>query len=239
MAVAFVGNGTLATNTTTASMNITDAAVSSGTYLLIATLIAKSNVDLQPPDGTWTELIDGWTDCTAAADDHKFAVFYKTVSSYTGGVAYTFFKDIDDNVLWAGVISTWSGHDPVSPLDDTAVGSTGTTAAAENVSFPAFDPTGVDSEIVFVAFYGNDLTTFAAAMSSDVNPDCTKRFDLETASGNDATIALTSGPTTDGSNIASRTWASGSTTDAGNTGVVFGIKTPAAARLLALLGVGL
>jgi hypothetical protein len=65
-------------------------------------------------------------------------------------------------------------------------------------------------------------------MSGDTNPDCVRRFDLETGTGTDATIALTSGPTTDGSNIASRTWASAATTDSGNTGMVFGLK-PAAA----------
>ena len=60
-------------------------------------------------------------------------------------------------------------------------------------------------------------------MSNDVNPDCTTRFDLETSTGNDATIMCTTG-SNDGSNVAARTWATSSTTDAGSTGVVFALK---------------
>jgi hypothetical protein len=100
-------------------------------------------------------------------------------------------------------------------------------AASDNITFPAFDPQGVETHVVFMGFYGNDLTTMNAAMSADTNPDCTTRYDLETSSGNDCTLACTSG-LSDGSNIASRTWASASTTDAGSTAVVFGLKpTPA------------
>lgn len=243
MAVTFVGNGVLGVNATTPSQTITDASVAVGNYVLIAVVINKGlAAAIAPPDGTWSLLVLGSTDCTTAADDHSYAIYYKLVTSYSGGVGYTFTKDIDDNVTFGGIISTWAGADGTNPIDDTAVGVTPTTSAADDVSFPAFDPTGTDSHIIYVAIYGNDLTTFAAAMSSDTNPDCTKRFDVETSTGTDVSIALTSGDTTDGSNIASRTWASSSTTDAGSTGIVFGLKTPVVAttpRLLALLGVGL
>jgi hypothetical protein len=244
VAVTFTAAGVLAGNATTPSQNITSPAVAVGDYVLIAVIINKGrSAAISPPDGTWTEIVFGSTDCTTAADDHSYVVYWKRVTSDAGGTAYTFTKDIDDNVLFAGIISTWSGAvTSGDPLDGTAVGVTPTVGAADNVSFPAFDPTETDSHIIYVAIYGNDNTTFDAAMSSDTNPDCTKRFDVETSTGTDVSIALTSGDTTDGSSIASRTWASASTTDAGNTGIVFGIKpqaTAATPRLLALLGVGL
>lgn len=59
-------------------------------------------------------------------------------------------------------------------------------------------------------------------MSNDTNPNCTKDCDVESSTGTDCSIAFTSG-TNDGSNIASRTWASVSSTDAGSTGVVFAL----------------
>lgn len=227
MAVTFVAAGALATDTTVGTVTITAPACNADD-ILIACIIHKAlGANISAPDGTWTNITFGDNDCTTAADDHSYTLFWKRAVG--SGGSFAFANDIDDNLLLAGVISAWRGC-PTSgdPLDATAVGVQETVGAADNVTFPAFDPTNTDSHIVFIAFYGNDLTTFAAAMSSDVNPDCTTRFDLETSAGTDCTIACTSGDTTDGSNIASRTWASGSTTDAGNTGVVFGLRAAAA-----------
>ena len=94
------------------------------------------------------------------------------------------------------------------------------------MTFPAFDPTSTDVEVIFVAFYCGNVTTFSAAMSSDTNPDCTTRWDLETSAGANCTIACTSG-SNDGSNVASRTWASNADVDLENTGVVFALVVAA------------
>lgn len=234
MAVTHVGTSSLVSNVTVPQINITDTTVPLGSYLLIATIIAKSNVDITPPDLTWTEIIKGYNNCTLAADRHAYAIYYKRVTSYSGGQTYSFFKDFDDNLLFAGCISTWSGHRLTGELLDLAgVGVTATVAATENVSFPAIDPLGPITDattihMMYVAFYGNDLTNFGT-MTPNTNPVCTEKYDLETSSGTDATIAFTSGDN-DGTAILARTWASVSTTDAGNTGVVFGVNpepTPA------------
>ncbi len=223
MAVTFVAAGTLATDTTVGTVTVTAPACNADD-ILIACIIHKAlGANISPPDGTWTSIIFGDNDCTTAADDHSYAVFWKRATG--SGGSFAFANDVDDNLLLAGVISAWRGCPTAGdPLDATAASANETVGAADDVTFNAFDPTSTDSHIIFIAFYGNDLTTFAAAMSSDTNPDCTTRFDLETNAGTDCTIACTSGDTTDGSNIASRTWASGSTTDAGSTGVVFGLK---------------
>jgi hypothetical protein len=122
-------------------------------------------------------------------------------------------------------------------IDAAGVGVTATTTLTDDVSFPAYDPSGpvggaADVHVMFVAFYGNDLTGFSAAMSADTNPDCTTRVDLESSAGTDVTLALTSG-NNDGGNIAARTWASNSTANAANTGVVFAVnpEPPPAADL--------
>lgn len=250
MAVTFVAAGALATNITTTILPVVAPACAAND-ILIACIINKfqgAGSAILPPDGTWTaipavggiNIEDLFNNCTTVGDDHTISMYWKRATG--SGGTFNFTKDFDDNLLFAGVISAWRGAVTTgSPLDATLAGYTQTAGAADNVSFPAFDPTEVDSHIIYMAFYGNDLTTFAAAMSADTNPDCTKRFDLETANGTDCTIACTSGDTTDGSNIAARTWASASTNDAGSTGVVFALKpavVASAVPLRSLMGVG-
>lgn len=221
MSVTFVAAGSLGSSATVTPITITSPACNVGDLLICFLINKELNVTISAPDGTWTQIGQANGDCTTAADDHRWAIFWKTATS--SGESFSFSKSVDNNVLFMGAIAVWRGQDASNPIDATAVGIQTTVGAADNVTFPAFDPTSTDNETVFAAFYGNDLTTFNAAMSADTNPDCTTRFDLESSSGNDATIAVTSG-TNDGSNIASRTWASASSADAGNTGVVFAIK---------------
>lgn len=244
MAVTFTDKGALATITSGANLTVTSPTVASGDYILIACLLDKAlGTTWTPPDGTWTEIISGDADCTTGSSDFSYAIFWKRVTADTGATGYLFQRNLSGAQLGAGIISTWAGAvSSGDPLDASSVGVTVTAANADNVSFPAFDPTETNSHIIFVAYYGNDLTTFAAAMSGDTNPDCTTRFDVETSNGTDCSIALTSGDTTDGSNIAARTWASASTADAGSAGIVFGLKPAPPAvggqHLLALMGVG-
>lgn len=175
---------------------------------------------ISPPDGTWTQVVQT-QDATASI---TYAIYFKYATA--SGASYTFSKDINSGTLFGGVIAAWRNTDTSNPLDPTPGGATA-TASSDAVSFPAYDPTETDSHIVYTAFYSDDQTTFAAAMSSDTNPDCTTRVDQETPTATDFSIAITSGDTTDGSPIASRTWASNSTVDASNVGYVFALRTPA------------
>lgn len=222
MAVSFISAGALGLSATVTPIAVIAPACQQDDILLCCLINKELNVTISAPDGTWTEIYQANGDCTTAADDHRAAIFWKRATTADSGATFNFSKSADNNVLFAGVISVWRGCNPFTPLDATAVGATVTAAASDNVAFPAFKPTSAEGHVIFVAFYGNDLTTFNAAMSNDVNPDCTTRFDLETSTGNDCSIALTSG-NSDGSNIASRTWASASTADAGSTGVVFAL----------------
>jgi hypothetical protein len=217
----FVNAGSLATNITNQTLAVVSGAYQTNDILIVQVINKALTLAISAPDSTWTEIYQADGDCTTAADDHRAAIFWKRATTDGTGTTFNFTKP-SGTVLFAGVCSVWRGCNPFMPLDTTARGATVTAAASDNVSFPAFDPTGSECHIIFMAFYGNDLTTFGAAMSNDVNPDCTTRYDLETSSGNDCTLACTSG-NNDGSNIASRTWASASTTDAGSTGVVFGL----------------
>lgn len=221
MAVSFVAAGSNVTNTTNQTLALVAPTCQEDDILLACIINKALTVAISAPDSTWTEIYQANADCTTAAADHRAAIFWKRAEKLSSGDTFNFTK-ASGTVLFMGNISAWRGCNPFSPIDATAVGATVTVADNDNVTFPAFDPTSAEAHVVFVAFYGNDLTTFNAAMSSDVNPDCTTRWDNESSAGNDATIACTSG-LADGSNIASRTWASASTADAGSTGVVFGL----------------
>jgi hypothetical protein len=229
MAVTFQAAGALAVDNAIVTLPVV-APSCLANDILICCLINKNVTAnaVTPPTG-WTAVIaTEVNDCTTAAADHQYSIYWKRAVAADSGATFNFVKATDDNLLFAGVISAWRGAvTSDSPLDATAPVRTETAADSDNVSFPAFDP-AVACHVVFVAFYGNDNTTFAAAMSNDVDPDCTTRFDLESGTGNDCSIACTSGDSS-GANIAARTWASVSTADAGNTGVVFGL-VPATAK---------
>ena len=218
----FVAAGALANGTANSLGVVAPSGVLPGDILICQLMSKVLTNALSAPDGTWTQLYQANGDCTTAADDHRAALFWRRALPGDAGATFTFTRSAG-TALFCGVISAWRGCEAdATPIDATAVGSQVTVGAADNVTFPAFDPTSTSAHVLFFAFYGNDLTTFAAAMSVDTNPDCTTRYDLETATGNDATCACTSGDS-DGSNIASRTWASASTTDAGSTGVVLAL----------------
>jgi hypothetical protein len=212
---AFVGAGALAGNATVTPQAISSHASTIVGDILFCQLINKSataNV-VTPPDATWTKVIEASN--SAATGPHQYTLFWKR-ASLAGAQSYTFTKATDDNVLFAGVISTWRA----SGLDPTTRGVTATTSAADNVSFPAFDPVGV-AHVIYFAWYGLSATTFG--VMAGTNPTCTNRYDLESATGTTCTLSATSGDS-DPSAIGSRTWASASTTDAGNTGVVIALS---------------
>lgn len=217
--IRYVGAGTIAVNNTVTTQAIAQPTCQRGD-LLLAFIMNKGLANNITAESGWTQVFQSDVDCTTAADDHRVAIFRRFAAASTGN--HTFTKATDDNQTFGGYILAYRGVNR-TPIDATAVTSTTTVGAADNVSFPAFDPTAENAHIIYAAFYGQDATTFAAAMSSDTNPDCTLRSDQETSTGSDLSIAVTSGDTTDGSNIAARTWASNATTDSGNIGVVFAL----------------
>jgi hypothetical protein len=225
MSVSFVAAGAIGESATVTPITVTAPACQSGD-ILIATIINKEiTVTISPPDSTWTELYQGQADATLAADDFRAAVYWKRATG--SGGSFSFSKSADNNVEFAGIISAWRGcvvGDSANPIDATAVGNQVTTAVADNVTFPAFDPTAANGfcHVVFVAFYGNDLTTFSGTMSSSAECVTAVRYDLESSTGTDFSIAVCSGDAS-GNNIASRTWASASTADSSSIGVVFGL----------------
>jgi len=221
--ITLVNDGTPVANNTTTSITLTSP-TGYAHDLLIACLMNKNNTSntISAPSG-WTEIVQGHNACTTTDDSHQYAVFWKEATTNTAD--YIFTKATDDDSTFYGLIVRYRGQDQsANPIDATTPGVTETVGAQDNVEFPAFDPTATVNRTIFVGFYGNDQTSFAAAMNNDVNPDCTTEVNVETSTGTDASIGVCSG-LNDGTNIDARTWATSSTVDAGSTGVVFAVKT--------------
>jgi hypothetical protein len=219
VAITFVGAGSLITNATTQALIVSQHTNTLVGDIIFCQVINKSVTAnaVTPPDGTWTKLVEATNNAATANHRHQYSLFSKVVTA-AGVQTYTFTKATDDNFLLAGVISSWRGS---TTLDATALGTTVTTAATDNVSFPAFDPTSTSAHVLYFAYYGLAATTFGTMAGTD--PTCTNRYDLESSTGTACSLACTSGDST-GSAITSRTWASASTTDAGNTGVVLALS---------------
>ncbi len=225
MAVTFVASGTLASNTDQ-NRTITAPACNADDILICALYYQSSDAcTISAPDGTWTEVIaQGLNDTNIVARDIKYALFWKRATASGGD--FVFSKSVADAYPFGGVILAYRGAETTgSPVDATAPTAKNTSVATQNVSFNAFNPTSTDVRVIFVAYYSDNVTTFAAAMSNDTNPDCTIDTDQETSIGSDFTIAVTSG-TNNGDNVAARTWDSGQTTG-GATGIVFALVAEA------------
>lgn len=213
MAVTFVAAGTLIAELD-ASIDVVAPACAAND-LLIATLVTREDQAISAPDGTWTQIIQNFYE-----GDSRVAIFWKLATG--SGGTFTFTKAAGTQVF-GGVILAYRGQNLTNPLDATTATAKEAGGADDNVNFNAFDPTGTNSHIVYTAVYLDDQTAFSADMVANTNPACTVRTDQETSVGSDFSIAVTSGDTTDGSAIASRTWASNSTTNTRNVGFVFGL----------------
>ncbi len=225
MAVAFQAVGSIAARTDGISpLTITAPACLADDTLVACVADADATTTIVPP-GDWTQIVEG--DSGFTASKFRYGLFWKKAASGDSAANFDFVVGPSLSGAW-GVISAWRGAAvPDSPLDGTPGTEEASTNLQDNVPFDAYTPTTA-AHIVYMAFVKQDNTAMSAAMSSDTDPDCTTRFDLETNVGADFTFACTSGDCT-GAAITSRTWASNSTADGLTLGVVFGFAGAAVA----------
>jgi len=212
MAVTFVAAGALANNATTVTLACIAPACNVDD-ILICSIGQKANQVISAPDGTWTAFNE--TNNTA---NQRCSLFWKRATA--SGGTFNFTKPVDDNLLFCGVISAWRGCPGTgSPLDGSATVSNNTSS--DTVTYNTYDPVSTTTHVVAIGFYNDDNTT--AGSISGTNPTLTNRWDLETATGSDASIFGYSGDG-NGSATGSRSHSTTSTVDAINQGVLFGLK---------------
>lgn len=213
MAVDFRAVGALAANATTTTLAIV-APTLSVDDVMIASINQKANQLITPPAG-WEVVVE--VNNTTA---QRTSIFWKRAEAGDSGATFNFTKPSDDNILFCGCISAWSGCiTTATPIDATAP-STSANAAADEITYADFDPTETIAFVVAIGTYNEDQTT--AGGIGGTNPTFTNRWDLETPTGADSSIFGDSG-SSNGAATGARSQTSTSMTDAINTGILFGL----------------
>jgi hypothetical protein len=219
--MAFVAAGAIAAiadNTT--DLSVTAPAFtfngSAGQILLGFVMKNAVGVALSGPAG-WVQVAQDEYDPTSGRE-HRWAIFWKAAEDGDSEAVFVFTQASGGFTPFGGVIGVWDGVDG-TPIDASTPTSSG-NESADAVTFAAFDPTTTDGQLIAVAFYAQDETTFAATFGT---PEFTRRIDVETSAGSDLSIAVADAAT-DGTAVGSgQTWASNATTDGGSSGVLFAL----------------
>lgn len=227
MAVSFVAAGAIVGTVTLPQLSIV-APTLVADDIMIAAINAKDNQVWTAPAG-WTKF--GEVNNTTA---QRCTLAWKRAVAGDSGASFVFTVPTDNNITYQGVISAWRGAlVTATPIDATAP-TTSANASSDTVTYATFDPTETTAWVVAIGFYNEDLTTAGAI--GGTNPTFTNNFDLEDATGTDASIFGYSG-SSDGATTGARSHATTSMADAINVGVLFGlVAAPVAATTIESVG---
>lgn len=200
---AAVGSG-VATTTTTLSI-VAPACINND--VLFALIVSNNNIAVTPPTGDWTLIRE--TANTAAMQTY---LAYKRVGDNASGATFAF--TVGGTTVSFGVIVAYRG----CMLGGSPIGTSTSSAniSADNVTYATLTPTGTNRLIVAFGAYNLGATTAGAFSGTD--PTFTVRADLETATGNTASLFIHDGPSLTNIATGSRTLATASTVDAINHG---------------------
>lgn len=235
MAVVFEQAGALASNAATTTLAVIAPATVNADDILITVILNKDNQVITPPDGTWTKFVE--VNNTTA---QRLTIAWKRADGTEAGGTFNFTKPTDNNVLFCGVMSRWSGCiTTTSPVTGAGTPTTSANASSDTVTYATFDP-AIACHVVAVGVYNNDLTL--AGVIAGIDPILLNRWDLETNTGTDGSIFGYSGDSS-GAATGARSHSTTSTADDINIGCLFGLE-PAPAptdvpNALMMMGIGI
>ena len=215
MAVAFKNAGALAANATTVTLACVAPSGIVADDIMICAIMEKANQVISPPDGTWTKFVE--VNNTA---NQRLTLAWKRAAGTESGGTFNFTKPVDNNLLFIGVISVWSGCKVGATPIDASAPTTSPNASSDTVTYATFDPTETAAHVVAVGCYNNDLTTAGAIAGTD--PAFATRWDLESGTGTDGSLFGYSGSST-GAATGARSHSTTSTADDVNIGALFGL----------------
>lgn len=227
MPVAFVSAGALAANATTTTLNVVLPGSLVTGYILVISVLNKDNQVCTFPssevDGVsaWTKFVE----VNNTANQRMTLAWARvTNGANASGNTIAVTKPVDNNLLYCGVASVWSGAvESGSPVTGAGTPTTSANASSDTVTYATFDPS-IACHVVAVGVYNDDLTTAGSIAGTD--PTLTNRWDLETATGSDGSIFGYSGDST-GAATGARSHSTTSTADAINIGCLFGLEAAA------------
>src|SRR6266850_858981 len=180
MAVSFVAAGSpVATVTTTLALV---APVVIKNDVLFALIISNNNTAVVAP-GDWTLVSD--TTNTAAMRTY---LGYRRIGDAASGATFNF--TVAGTTLSYGVLVAYRG----CTLSGAIIGgfSSSANAVSDNVTYADLLPNGTNRTIVAFGAYNLNATTAGAFSGTD--PTFTNRVDVETATGNTASLFVHDGP---------------------------------------------
>jgi hypothetical protein len=202
---SFVSAGTgVATLTTTLALVAPTCQI--GDYLF-ALIVSNNNTALVLPSSSWTTIQD--VSNTAAM---RTAVAYKVVGSGDSGATFNF--TVNGTTLSFGVLVAYRGSALI-----------GTSSSSANISADAvtYATITTNPNALVVAFGAYNLNATTAGAMSGTDPTFTNRVDIETATGNTASLFVYDGSSS-GAAVGSRTHATTSTVDAINHGFLVELR---------------
>lgn len=218
MAVAFKANGTQAQSATITTISPAYPATVDANDIAIAFMFnkgASTTTISAPGGGGWTQIHQGSNGST-----QRCAIFWRRCDGSEDGATVTFTKSVDDNLLFFGMIATFSGcRVGATPIDATAA-SVSANASGDNITYATFDPTETLAHVVAIGFYNDNACSVAAPGGTD--PTFTNRTFVDTPDGTDGTMYMAEGASS-GAATGSRSHATTSAIDAISTGVMFGL----------------
>ncbi len=213
MAVAFQAVGADVAATTATLSLVAPAALDNDIF--IAHIMSNDNTVITLPQG-WT-LINGLNNTSAM---RQTSAWHR--ASNESGATFVF-GGFGGVLLEYGVILSYRGARIVgSPI--AAGPSTSANVSADSVTYATYTPKSGNGLLIALGSYNLNATT-AGAMSG-TNPTFTTRLDVETPTGNTASLFAFDGPSSQNLATGSRTHTTTSTTDAINNGVVFELLDP-------------
>ena len=136
MSVTYVGAGGLQTSATAATINITAPTCAADDILICALFLKSASAECvgQEPAG-WASVDAG----SHSNGTNRVCLFWKRAVGGDSGASFTFGKDVDDNVLFAGIISAWRGAlTSGNPFDGSP--SYSDNASGDTVTYATLDP---------------------------------------------------------------------------------------------------
>lgn len=222
-AITPIAAGSLAATAASATLSVVAPAFTSGN-LMVAAIMSKDNLTWTVPAG-WTSL--GQHNNTA---NQTCLVAYKETTVAESGASFNFVKSSNNSVLSCGVIEVWNNARVDATINPSGI-SWKDNASGDNVVFNDYTTGRAPSRVVWIGFYNLSATNFGTATFSGTSVDVGPLvvYDLETATGTTASIAMAMGRSLSQSTTGALTWASNSTVDAISTGAVFAMNegTPA------------
>jgi hypothetical protein len=217
MAVTFQAIGAIDVNSSTVTLAVVAPTVVVND-IMICILIGKDNIDHSAPDASWTEIGTQTNNTTAMTTSH----WWKRAVAADSGASFAFAKATDNNIFFAGVITSWRGAILSGSVIDVATPTVSNNASSDTVTYATFTPAFPMLTIIASGIYANDNIT-ALGTISGTNPTLTNRYNVETGTGTDCAYFGFSGASVGAVATGARSHTTGSTNDAINQGWLFGI----------------